>query len=148
MGVKKMLTKKIPKDFPSFFRFLDFHFLWIFPPFRILLPLFRYTHFNWNILVKFDLRFITINKTRISCNIGSPEDSRRKRVCNSAACVIQSAAILSAMDTSADPCQDFYQYACGQWKSPNSLPAKNNYATNFNRLEIENRLHLKKVLGP
>ena len=29
---------------------------------------------------------------------------------------------LSAIDKTADPCQDFYQYACGNWKKENPIP--------------------------
>lgn len=31
--------------------------------------------------------------------------------------------VLSAMDTGADPCGDFYQYACGRWIADTGIPA-------------------------
>ena len=35
---------------------------------------------------------------------------------------ILAGALLEAMDTTADPCQDFFQFACGGWIKKNGIP--------------------------
>ena len=34
----------------------------------------------------------------------------------------EAAFLTEAMDTTVDPCQDFFQYACGGWLKKNPLP--------------------------
>jgi putative endopeptidase len=45
---------------------------------------------------------------------------------------------LSAIDTTADPCVDFYQYACGNWKKNNPIPADQTRWGRFNELAERN----------
>src|ERR1700720_306345 len=45
---------------------------------------------------------------------------------------------LSAIDKTADPCVDFYQYACGNWLKKNPIPADQSRWGRFNELAERN----------
>jgi putative endopeptidase len=51
-----------------------------------------------------------------------------------------------AMDRSADPCVDFYQFACGSWVKANPVPSDQSSWGRFNELAERNRETLKAIL--
>jgi putative endopeptidase len=53
---------------------------------------------------------------------------------------------LSAIDTSVDPCVDFYQYACGNWRKANPIPADQVRWGRFNELSDYNNYLLYQDL--
>ncbi|NWU48101.1 NEP protein, partial [Dromas ardeola] len=56
------------------------------------------------------------------------------------------ARILENMDTTAEPCDDFYQYACGGWLKRNVIPETSSRYSNFDILRDELEVVLKDVL--
>jgi putative endopeptidase len=53
---------------------------------------------------------------------------------------------LSAMDTSVDPCVDFYAYSCGGWMKKNPVPADQAAWSVYSKLEDENKIELRGIL--
>ncbi|MGH8248753.1 MAG: M13 family peptidase, partial [Gammaproteobacteria bacterium] len=53
---------------------------------------------------------------------------------------------LTAMDPSADPCTDFFQYACGKWNASNPIPPDKTRWGRFDELRERNRYILRDIL--
>ena len=52
----------------------------------------------------------------------------------------------SLIDTTVDPCQNFYRYSCDGWFKKNPLPADQASYGRFTELYELNRLHLRQIL--
>src|SRR5271170_1402830 len=53
---------------------------------------------------------------------------------------------VKAMDKSADPCTDFYQYSCGGWKTNNPIPPDQVRWDVYSKLYQDNLNYLRGIL--
>ncbi|KTG40859.1 hypothetical protein cypCar_00005356 [Cyprinus carpio] len=84
-----------------------------------------------------------INESSKGLKYRSNADSN---VCTTPQCVTAAARLLQNMDPSVEPCQNFYQYACGGWIERHVIPETSSLHSVFNILRDELEIVLKGVL--
>ncbi|XP_072047749.1 membrane metallo-endopeptidase-like 1 isoform X2 [Amphiura filiformis] len=67
-------------------------------------------------------------------------------ICTTAHCVITAGELLSNIDPAVDPCDNFYEFACGGWLKRNTIPEEHSSYGTFERLRDQIDVILRGLL--
>ncbi|XP_002157184.2 endothelin-converting enzyme homolog isoform X1 [Hydra vulgaris] len=104
------------------------------------------TTYSWGMYVVIHL-FTLCYINNIFCksikNAFVDTESSTTEVCVSQECNVLANTIKGALNETEEPCNDFYNFACGGWKEAHKIPSSENEITSFTVLtkEIEDQLH-------
>ncbi|KAF7295323.1 Endothelin-converting enzyme 1 [Mycena indigotica] len=85
---------------------------------------------------------VTVTQTAIVTTTAKPPGptgSPAEEVCITPECIKLSASILSSLDVSKDPCENFFEFANGGWIASHPLPADKGSFGQFEALSIDNK---------
>ncbi|KAF5386857.1 hypothetical protein D9615_001643 [Tricholomella constricta] len=75
-----------------------------------------------------------------------PTTLPKEEACLTPQCILLSGSILSSLDTSQDPCENFYDFATGGWLRAHPLPADKGSFGNFEALSQQNKQVVQRIL--
>ncbi|XP_031556896.1 endothelin-converting enzyme 1-like [Actinia tenebrosa] len=73
-------------------------------------------------------------------------NTQSNRVCNTTECIEAAIQINSSINLAVDPCDDFYEYACGKWPTNNPIPTGYAYHSIYTIAELKTQTYKKTKL--
>merc|ERR1719186_2525350 len=85
------------------------------------------------------------NGPKLSPEVGFKQAPAGSNYCLTKDCVNAASDMIRAMDETADPCTDFYQFACGNFIQETVIPEDKAVVSAFSMLEDKLNKRLKKL---
>ncbi|VDM94201.1 unnamed protein product [Onchocerca ochengi] len=92
------------------------------------------------------LAFFGIISIALSCTLVYLLLRKTTTICLTSECIKTASLILASMNANMDPCEDFYEYACGSWIKEHPIPDDAPSVSNFDNLGQDLELALKGLL--
>lgn len=110
-----------------------------------------HTHLQRSVVTKLDVhiaKFLTafciiIIFHLVFSPLSSPDG---QVVCLTPQCIQTSSYLLAALDKTADPCEDFFQFACGSWNRKHVIPEDRSSISTFEVMADQLQIILKGIL--
>jgi len=77
----------------------------------------------------------------------SKGSNKQSDICTTTACQTAGKLIRDNVNSSVDPCDDFYAFACGGWMATHNMPPEKSRTGNFDELSEELQKNLKEELS-
>lgn len=84
--------------------------------------------------------------TRSGKSFFEPKQSKQKAVCVTEGCIDAAYHIFHSMNRSVNPCDNFYDFACGGWAQNNPIPESKAFWGVYSVLEEENERIVRQLL--
>ncbi|RUS91043.1 hypothetical protein EGW08_001171 [Elysia chlorotica] len=75
-----------------------------------------------------------------------PDDLELTNICLTPGCVNAASRLVTTMDSSVEPCNNFYDFACGNWNKKNTIPDDQPSYNTFSKLGDEIQVILKSYI--
>ncbi|KRT85835.1 Peptidase, partial [Oryctes borbonicus] len=84
--------------------------------------------------------------TRGSIINSYPVDDKPQSICLTPGCIHAASKVLEFMDTSVDPCDDFYQFSCGNFVKKTNIPDDKSSVTTFSVINDQLEEQLRTMI--
>ncbi|XP_052213119.1 neprilysin-1-like isoform X1 [Dreissena polymorpha] len=92
------------------------------------------------------IKTITITEYPPASNSVRQDDKKTETLCLTQDCVKAAVRLMEAMNDSIDPCENFFDYACGSWNRMNEIPEDRSSYDTFSKLRDNLDMQLKELL--